>query len=164
MKALTVLHPYADLIRVGAKQYETRGWDTKYRGKLLIHAGKTPVPFSEISVDAIPTISAALKVDGGAMGWCGAFVAIADLVEIWLIIRDADKAHLITPTRPNSPMKHRIISGDELRFGDFRDGRYAWELQNVQPIPNAIYCRGNQRLWEPPDSVIDEVLKALYPQ
>ncbi len=61
-------------------------------------------------------------------------------------------------------MKHRIISGDELLFGDFRDGRYAWELQNVQPIPKAIYCRGNQRLWEPPDSVIDEVLKALNPQ
>lgn len=140
MKALTILHPYADLIRVGAKQYETRGWDTKYRGKLLIHAGKTPVPF------------------------CGAFVAIADLVEIWQIIRDGDKAHLITPTRQNSPMKHKVIGGDELLFGDFRDGRYAWELQNVQPIPTAIYCRGNQRLWEPPESTIKEILKALNQQ
>lgn len=164
MKALTVLHPYADLIRVGAKRFETRGWDTRYRGKLLIHAGKTPVPFSELSVDAIPKISAALKTDGGAMGWCGAFVAIADLAEIWQIIRDDDKVHLITPTRPNSPMKHKVISGDELLFGDYRDGRYAWELQNVQPIPTAICCRGNQRLWEPPESTIQEILKALNQQ
>lgn len=164
MKALTVLHPYADLIRVGAKCFETRGWDTRYRGKLLIHAGKTPVPFSELSVDAIPKISEALKADGGAMGWCGAFVAIADLTEIWQIIRDDDKAHLITPTRPNSPMKHKVISGDELLFGDYRDGRYAWELQNVQPIPTAICCRGNQRLWEPPESTIQEILKALNQQ
>jgi hypothetical protein len=40
MKALTVLQPYAQLIAVGAKQYETRSWATKHRGPTAIHAGK----------------------------------------------------------------------------------------------------------------------------
>lgn len=161
MKALTVLQPYAGLIRTGAKMYETRGWDSKYRGKLLIHAGKTPIPFTEIPIEAIKVISAAVNEDKAVTGWLGAFVAVAELVEVWQIIRDENKAHLITPTRGNAPMKHRTITGNELLMGDYRDGRYAWELQNVQPIPIPIYCRGNQRLWETPDSVVEEIFKAI---
>ena len=40
MKAITILQPYASLIVAGAKQYETRSWDTPYRGIIAIHAGK----------------------------------------------------------------------------------------------------------------------------
>lgn len=39
MKAITILQPYASLIVAGAKQYETRSWDTPYRGIIAIHAG-----------------------------------------------------------------------------------------------------------------------------
>lgn len=41
MKAITILQPYAALIVAGAKIYETRSWDTPYRGKIAIHTGKT---------------------------------------------------------------------------------------------------------------------------
>ena len=164
MKALTILQPYAGLIRTGAKTYETRGWDTKYRGKLLIHAGKNTIPFTQIQSEAISPISAVLNRDKNAFALCGAFVAIADIAEVWQIIRGDNEAHLITRTRGNEPMKHRVITGDELLFGDYRDGRYAWELQNVRPIPTTIYCRGNQRLWEAPESVVKEILEALENQ
>ena len=40
MKALTIKQPYASLITSGLKEYEFRTWSTKYRGELLIHAGK----------------------------------------------------------------------------------------------------------------------------
>lgn len=40
MKFLTIRQPWASLIAVGAKTIETRGWSTKYRGSLAIHAGK----------------------------------------------------------------------------------------------------------------------------
>ena len=33
MKAITILQPYAALIVAGAKIYETRSWDTPYRGE-----------------------------------------------------------------------------------------------------------------------------------
>lgn len=38
MKAITIWQPWASLIACGAKKYETRGWPTKYRGPIAIHA------------------------------------------------------------------------------------------------------------------------------
>lgn len=40
MKAITIRQPWATLIALGEKHFETRSWQTKYRGKLAIHAGK----------------------------------------------------------------------------------------------------------------------------
>lgn len=40
MKVLTIKQPFASLIAEGYKEYEFRTWKTKYRGELLIHAGK----------------------------------------------------------------------------------------------------------------------------
>ncbi|MBI5827545.1 MAG: ASCH domain-containing protein [Deltaproteobacteria bacterium] len=42
IKALSVRQPWASLIASGEKTIETRTWPTKYRGKLLVVAGKTP--------------------------------------------------------------------------------------------------------------------------
>ncbi|MCL2331658.1 MAG: ASCH domain-containing protein [Proteobacteria bacterium] len=57
MKTLTLWQPWAGAIAAGLKKYETRGWPTKHRGLLAIHAslrpmdagGKTLIPlhFSE---------------------------------------------------------------------------------------------------------------------
>lgn len=41
MKALTICQPYAELILRGDKRVENRKWNTRYRGPLLIHAGKS---------------------------------------------------------------------------------------------------------------------------
>ena len=41
MKAITICQPYAHLIAIGQKFVENRSWPTKYRGPLLIHAGKS---------------------------------------------------------------------------------------------------------------------------
>ena len=41
MKVLTIKQPYASLIAAGLKEYEFRTWKTKYRGEVLIHAGKS---------------------------------------------------------------------------------------------------------------------------
>ena len=40
MKVITIKQPYATLIAEGLKEYEFRTWKTKYRGDILIHAGK----------------------------------------------------------------------------------------------------------------------------
>ena len=40
MKVLTIKQPFATLIAEGLKEFEFRTWKTKYRGELLIHAGK----------------------------------------------------------------------------------------------------------------------------
>jgi hypothetical protein len=41
VKALTICQPYAELIARGQKRVENREWPTRYRGPLLIHAGKS---------------------------------------------------------------------------------------------------------------------------
>ena len=40
MKVITIKQPWATLITEGLKEYEFRTWKTKYRGDILIHAGK----------------------------------------------------------------------------------------------------------------------------
>ena len=41
MKVLTVKEPWASLIINSYKKYEFRSWKTNYRGKILIHSGKS---------------------------------------------------------------------------------------------------------------------------
>ena len=40
MKVITIKQPWATLIAKRYKEYEFRTWKTKYRGEILIHAGK----------------------------------------------------------------------------------------------------------------------------
>ena len=42
MKALSLKQPFAELIVQGRKKIELRKWNTKFRGKFLIHASKVP--------------------------------------------------------------------------------------------------------------------------
>lgn len=41
MKVITIKQPWATIIAEGYKDYEFRTWKTKYRGDVLIHAGKS---------------------------------------------------------------------------------------------------------------------------
>lgn len=41
VRALTVRPPWSHYLRSGAKQVENRTWPTRWRGPLVIHAGKT---------------------------------------------------------------------------------------------------------------------------
>jgi len=43
IKAISLWQPWASLVANGLKLYETRGWPTKYRGVLAIHAAKRPL-------------------------------------------------------------------------------------------------------------------------
>jgi hypothetical protein len=40
MKCLSLKQPFADLLSFGEKTIELRKWNTKFRGKFLIHASK----------------------------------------------------------------------------------------------------------------------------
>jgi len=60
MKTLSLKQPFAELILQGRKTIELRKWNTKFRGKFLIHASKNPdenamkkFGFSELPVGCI---------------------------------------------------------------------------------------------------------------
>jgi hypothetical protein len=48
MKTLSIRQPYAALVCKGIKTVENRTWETKYRGKLLVHASGKALAWPEL--------------------------------------------------------------------------------------------------------------------
>lgn len=125
MKTISLLQPWATLVVTGLKQYETRSWDTKYRGELLIHASKKNlwIPelghwLREVEYDHYP------KVYGAIIG----------------------KVTLVG-TYPTMSLKGQM-SSQELAFGDWAAGRYCWKLENPIRFEDPIPCKGSLSIWE----------------
>lgn len=117
LKALTVWQPWASLIVLGEKQYETRSWRTSYRGVILIHAGARTNPILEAMAASEP-FKTSLR---GSPVTRGALIGAATLTAI----------------RPTDGLD---VSPAERAFGDFRHGRWAWLLEHPvrfeTPIPH----------------------------
>lgn len=125
MKALTLWQPWASAIGAGLKQYETRGWQTHYRGPLIIHAAKKSMGKNEKQL--AQKYGLTFLPQGGV-------VAVCDLTDCFLITK-----HLINQLSPT-----------ELDFGIWTPGRYAWRLENIRPITTGRPIRGFQGLWNCP--------------
>jgi len=64
MKALSIQNPYAYFVASGLKDVENRRWQTRYRGKLVIHA--TGALYAWIPYDCLPdAVFEVLKIDNG---------------------------------------------------------------------------------------------------
>ncbi|MED4715357.1 ASCH domain-containing protein [Bacillus badius] len=137
MKAITIKQPWATLIALREKQFETRSWQTKYRGEIAIHAGKS------IDKEAYNDFSNVLKKHGiTAISQLptGSVIATANIVDCHKVIADDGS---------NATMHTRLkISGNEYCFGNYEEGRYAWELDNVKILPEPIKAKGQLSLWE----------------
>ncbi|MEK8215535.1 ASCH domain-containing protein [Paenibacillus sp. FSL L8-0463] len=137
MKAITIIQPWATLIAVGEKRFETRSWATKHRGPIAIHAGK------KINKEACQQedIQKALARHGYTVDNLptGAVVAIATMVFPHQV--DEDNGSIAVLSNDES------VQGDEIWFGDFSLGRYAWELTNVERLQEPIPAKGQQGLW-----------------
>lgn len=120
-KALTVCQGYAHLIAIGEKPIENRSWPTRYRGPLLIHAGKSRAWLDDGDEERYPDMA------------FGAFVAIANLVGSPSLDRLSDWRPEWLP----------------LRDHQHANGPFCWILQNVRRI-RPVPCRGAQGLWIPP--------------
>lgn len=129
MKALTICQPYAHLIALGRKRVENRTWPTRYRGPLLIHAGKSRSWLD----DEGEGIDARYGIRIREMAF-GAVVAIADLVECVsygrIELRDFDREY------------------PWLREHEHANGPWCWILANVRRLPEPIPARGAQGLFE----------------
>ena len=140
IKAITIHQPWASLIAAGFKEYETRSWETGYRGLIAIHAGKskpklTYADFESLGPDELSQLPDPMPL--------GAVVAVARMVDCTLTsqLLDEDK-----------------ISGRETEMGNFARGRFGWKLEIMKVFDDPIPARGQQGLWEWDgwDGVIDE--------
>ena len=167
MKAITIWQPWASLIAVGAKGFETRSWKTSYRGPIAIHAAaKDPhtimisLPCSEQRA-IYKCLYMKLAVQSGVLKKLplGCIIATAELAEIWRIVHypgtNIDVAKHIPvggelDVPKHHPDFHKTITPTdmEMLYGDWAPGRYAWQIENVKMLPEPIPCKGQQGLWK----------------
>ncbi len=181
MKALTVRQPWASLISLGVKRIETRSWSTSFRGPLAVHAGRALPPKGDLHIGDYTVMWNGDDTWGMARHrptydqstWVrrlplGAVVAVADLVDVVPMVEmfDTDAPSVIGPAGDHwwhfpADERHpdyggRIID-DQVPYGDFTPGRYAWLLDNVRPI-DPVPAKGRQGLWTP-DAALAEALR-----
>lgn len=89
MKALSLKQPWAELVASGRKTIETRTWTTKYRGPVLICAGKT----------WMVKASADLLGRDPRPDELGVAVAVADIVDVRPMTAEDEKLALC-PSEP----------------------------------------------------------------
>lgn len=120
MKVITIKQPWATLISKGYKEYEFRSWKTKYRGPILIHAGKG------IDKKAIEKFKY-LNLDYPQ----SRVIAEATLDDCIHIDETFDKK----------------LSENQIYGTDNKTGIYAWKLSQVKLIDSDKYIKGQLGLW-----------------
>lgn len=123
--AISIRQPWASLILDGRKHVETRSWrppSTLIRRRIAIHASKKPPAVAQMR---------AMHVTPEVMP-LGAVIATARL----------------DGCEPVTVEVIRLLSADELDFGDYSPGRFAWYLADVRPVNPPIYLRGRQGFFD----------------
>ena len=132
MKALTICQPYAALIVRGEKLVENREWQTNYRGRLLIHAGKSRDWLDDEDVQEFAERGDPL-VFGAAVG----DARLADVLHIGGIERGEHDAKY-----------------PWLREHTHTHGTWCWVLQDVMRYQQPLPWKGAQGLWDFPDAAL----------
>lgn len=123
MKVLTIKQPWASLIMSGYKRFEFRSWRTKYRGELLIHAGKSlnkeeALRLKEYLPEELP--------HGKILGK----VNIVDCIKCDQAFKDMC-----------------LAENKEVYAKSPFEETYAWQLDDAQIFEHPIEIKGNLGLW-----------------
>lgn len=168
MKCISLLQPWASLVVIGAKQFETRSWRTDYRGPLLIHASKRFWREDKERAISEPFRSALWpvgRVNAGLLP-VGAIIGQVDLVDCLSIQYGRSRIlpnGSIVPVRPcllrmGSPLE---ITETEEVFGDYTIGRFAWKLETPVRFRTPIPWRGQLGLYDVRPEYIREQARAV---
>jgi hypothetical protein len=125
MKCLSVAQPWASLIVLGFKQFETRRWHTAYRGLLAIHASSRTSAAARALCRQEPYRSllagAGLEPGDLPLGKVIGGVEIADCVRVEDLVE---------------------VPEAERGLGDFGPGHWAWRLGRPIRLPVPLPARG----------------------
>ena len=124
MKALTIKQPWATLIIQGDKRFEFRSWQTKYRGDLLIHAGKG------IDKEAMKRLAKYLPEElpyGKILG----------------------KVKLVDCIKMSPKFKELLLkeNSDIYTKSSFQE-KYGWQLSDIEVFEKPIEAKGHLSLWK----------------
>ncbi|MBD1849902.1 ASCH domain-containing protein [Leptolyngbya sp. FACHB-711] len=159
MKIITLHQPWASLIALGLKKYETRHWLTDYRGELLIHAAKTKA-----------------TVETMAVFWNALVLGGVDRSQFFTLESSREAGWNVHPLDPQNTygqiiatsqladclkMTNRFINEQtelERSVGFWEVGRFALRLDDVRPLPNPIPFKSRQgKLLDAPREIIEQV-------
>lgn len=142
MRCLSLTQPWASLVSLGLKTFETRGWTTDYRGPLLIHASAR-FPSACIALCYEEPFYSALQ-EAGIKSLSelplGAIIAATSIEGLW---------------STKTALEHQgLISGREFSFGDYGPRRYAFQLGPVSKT-RVVPCAGALSLWKPTAATLE---------
>jgi len=124
MKVLTIKQPWATLIMQGDKRFEFRSWKTKYRGELLIHAGKG---IDTKSVERLKKYLPEELPSGKILG----------------------KVKLVDCIKCDDNFKEMCIKENKDVYGKSSfDETYAWQIEDVEVFDIPIEAKGKLSFWE----------------
>ncbi|MEQ6855279.1 ASCH domain-containing protein [Lysinibacillus capsici] len=138
MKALTIQQPWALLIALKLKEFETRSWQTKYRGPIAIHASKT-INYEACSVPEIKELLIKYGFYNIDLIPTGCVIATAVIVDCYKVTKDRGATAEIIGG---------YITECEYLLGDYTEGRFAWKLEQVQMMTTPVPAKGKLSLWE----------------
>jgi len=151
-KVLSLLQPWASLLAGGHKEVETRSFNTKYRGPLLIHAS---VKFNS-ALHETALQSTFFDILHGEMGYkfygmpggrnnCrdtmprGAIIGMVNLVETFQFGTDRSKEYIKSRTMDDCIR--------EVVFGDWTKGRWGWRVSDPVIFETPIPAKGQLSIW-----------------
>lgn len=141
--AISLHQPWAFLIAMGFKHYETRSWSTNYRGKLVICSAKKN---SREQKSIFKYLSSMIDLE--AYTWddlpLGSAVTLCTLTDCIKMTDDFIEEQ----------------SEIEQLCGDWTPGRYAWKLEDIKPLSKPVPVKGHQGLWNLSYSAIEDYLRA----
>lgn len=127
MKVLSIIEPWATLIKEKKKFIETRSWKTSYRGELYIHASK-----KKINKRDLHTLELFKLIPNVSMEY-GKIICKCKLIDC--VYMDQDFLNKIQKNK------------QELLCGDYKLGRYAWILEDVEVLDKPISTNGHLSIW-----------------
>jgi hypothetical protein len=127
MKVISLLEPWASLIKEKRKYIETRSWKTNYRGCLYIHASK-----KEVSKKDLLKYSEQLNLLNDINFKYGYIIAKCKLIDCILM-----DEKFINKIKKNH---------NEYICGGYNIGRYAWILEDIEEI-EPIQTKGQLGIW-----------------
>jgi hypothetical protein len=145
MKAITLHQPWASLIAIGAKPFETRSWPPPrwlIGQRIAIHAGKKGWRDAIDEPMLRAFASAGYQYENMPLG---AVVCTARLAGAYRLSREIGGHAGIAEMLPKSARLANVRADD---FGDYSPGRWAWMLDEIAARLPPDPARGAQGFWD----------------
>lgn len=130
--ALTVSQPYASMIASGEKWVENRTWPTRYRGRLVIHAGRGTQYLTRGQLEKYPS---------------GVLCSV-QLVACVELVRGKVPGEQGLTADAVAQLEAAGVDVAAFCQHEHTEGPFCWVLQNVRRFREPLPARGMPGLWE----------------